>query len=152
MKFWFHERIQAILPFGWHHVYGFVTMQLSGRESVNPTPLGERRPEQISATREAGAGKVSEARVERGSVSSFGILRRDKTGPFHGPWKHPALKTRLDLELRGVRVYVTRRVRTENGNSGSMRLSVILLQTVPQDFYCLCQAGEIYRAPDEPGV
>ena len=34
------------------------------------------------AAKETGAGKVSEAQVERGSVSSFGILRRDKTGPL----------------------------------------------------------------------
>ena len=63
--------------------------------------------------------KVSEARVERGSVSSFGILRRGKTGPFHGPWKHPALKIQLDLDFRGARVYITHRAKTENGNSGA---------------------------------
>jgi hypothetical protein len=39
MKFRFHERIQAILPFGGHHVYGFAAMQLGARKSVNPTPF-----------------------------------------------------------------------------------------------------------------
>ena len=61
---------------------------------------------------------MSEARVERGPVSSFGILQKGKTGLFHGPWKHPALKTRLDLEFRGARVYITLRAKAENGNSG----------------------------------
>ena len=55
---------------------------------------------------------MSEAQVERGSVSSFGMLRRDKTGPFHGPWKHPAPKTRPHLEFRGVRVYISGRAKT----------------------------------------
>ena len=80
--------------------------------------VGELKTGSDFSDERGGAGKVSEARVERGSVSSFGILRRGKTGPFHGPWKHPALKTRLDLEFRGARVYITRRAKTENGNSG----------------------------------
>ncbi len=63
---------------------------------------------------------MSEAQVERGSASSFGILRRDKTGSFHGPCKHPALKTRLDLEFSGARMHITRRGKTQNGNSGPM--------------------------------
>jgi hypothetical protein len=61
---------------------------------------------------------VSEAQVESGSVSSFGILRRGKPGPLHIPWKHPALKTGLDIEFRGARVYITRWGITGNGNSG----------------------------------
>lgn len=71
-----------------------------------PQPAGSanRRPEQISAVEETGAGKVSEAQLERGSVSSFGFLRGDKTGPFGGPCEHPALRNRLDLEIRGGRV------------------------------------------------
>ncbi len=52
---------------------------------------------------------MSEAQVERGSVSSFGILRKDKTGPFRGQWKHKALKARPDLEIRGGRVYISGR-------------------------------------------
>jgi hypothetical protein len=46
------------------------------------------------------------------------MLRRDKTGPFHGQWKHPALKSRLDrnlgwtksrldLDFRGAGVYIS---------------------------------------------
>jgi len=65
-----------------------------------PAGLANRRPEQISAAREAGAGKVSEAQVEGGSVSSFGILRRVNTGPFHGSCKPLALKTQLEIEFR----------------------------------------------------
>ena len=85
-----------------------------------PAAYASRRPEQNSPAREAGAGKLSEAQVERGSVSSFGMLPRDKTGPFHGPWrKHPALKSRLDLDLRGARVYIIYRAKTENGNCGA---------------------------------
>jgi hypothetical protein len=42
-----------------------------------------------------GRGKVSEARVEGGPVSGFGILRRGKTGLFHGWCQHLALQTRL---------------------------------------------------------
>jgi hypothetical protein len=61
--------------------------------------------------------KVCEAQVEKGSVSSFGILRRDKTGRFQGPREHPTPKTRLDLEIRGGRVYSLYRPKTENGNS-----------------------------------
>jgi hypothetical protein len=69
---------------------------------------------------------VSEAQVERGSVSSFRILRRDKTGLFHGPCEHPALKIRLDLEIRGGGVYISGRAKTENGNSGKEEFSGLL--------------------------
>jgi hypothetical protein len=37
------------------------------------------------------------------SVSSFGMLRRDKTGPFHGPWKHPALNPGWTLTSEALR-------------------------------------------------
>jgi hypothetical protein len=49
------------------------------------------------------AAKVTQAQVERRSVSSFGILRKDKTGPFQGPWRRQALKARLYLAIRGGR-------------------------------------------------
>jgi hypothetical protein len=42
-------------------------------------------------------------------------LRR-RTDPFRGPWKLPALKTRLDLASRGGRVYVTNWPENESGN------------------------------------
>jgi hypothetical protein len=45
------------------------------------------------------------------------MLRRDKTGPFHGPWKHPALKSRLDLDFRGAGGYISLWAKTENLNS-----------------------------------
>ncbi len=44
--------------------------------------------------------------------------RKGKTDPFRGPWKRPALKTRLDIPFRGGRVYVAGRPESENGNSG----------------------------------
>jgi hypothetical protein len=65
-----------------------------------------RRTERISVTREAGVGKVSEGRVEGGPVSSFGILRRGKTGPFRSLWKHLALHTRLTVAFGAGQPYV----------------------------------------------
>ena len=62
--------------------------------------------------------KVSEDRVGKTAASGFGILRRGKTDPFRGPWKHPALKARLDLPFRGGREYVTGWPEKQNGNSG----------------------------------
>jgi hypothetical protein len=72
----------------------------------------------FSATREVGGRKSVGGIGQRAAVSGFGILRRRKTDPFRGPWKHPALKTRLDLAFRGGRVYVTGRPENENGDSG----------------------------------
>ena len=54
-----------------------------------------------------GRGKVSEARVEGGPVSGFGILRRGETGLFHGWCQHLALQTRLTFAFSGGKVYVT---------------------------------------------
>ena len=55
--------------------------------------------------------------VGKAAVSGLGILRRGRTDPFRGPWKHPALKTRLDLAFRGGRGYFTGGSERENGNS-----------------------------------
>jgi hypothetical protein len=52
-------------------------------------------------------GKVSETRVERGAVASFGVLARGTNGAFHDPWKHVAQQTRLAFAIRGGSVYVT---------------------------------------------
>jgi hypothetical protein len=73
------------------------------------------RPEQNSGAREAGAGKVSEAQVERGPVTSVGILRKDKAGPFQGPWKQKARKARLTLKLEadGCTFPVGEKLKTE---------------------------------------
>ncbi len=86
-----------------------------------PSPGGQasRRPEQTSATREVGEGKVPDESVGKAAVSGLGILLRGRTDPFRGPWKHPALKTRLDLAFRGGRGYFTGGSERENGNSGS---------------------------------
>jgi len=101
-----------------------LTRRLSGsmvrRVALLPSPAGQAnaRADQISAARETGAGEVCAAQVERWPVSSFGILRRDKTGLFRGPCGHPALRIRLDFDIRGGREYVSGRAKTENGNSG----------------------------------
>jgi len=60
---------------------------------------------------------VSEDRVGKTAALGFEILRRRKTPPFRGSWKHPALKARLDLEFRGDWVYITGGAKTEKGNS-----------------------------------
>jgi len=60
-------------------------------ESVFPKERGRRR-------------EVSEAQDGRAPVSSFGILRRDKTGGLDGLREHPELRIRLGLEIRGWRV------------------------------------------------
>ena len=69
-------------------------------------------------TREAEAGKVSEARGERGAVAVFGVLRRGQNDPFPGPWKHPALQTRVTIAFGGGQEYVIGRREVDNGNSG----------------------------------
>jgi hypothetical protein len=66
----------------------------------------------------AGGLQLREESVGKTAASGFGIFRRGKTDPFCGPWKHPALKTRLDLAFSGSRVYVTGQSENENGNSG----------------------------------
>jgi hypothetical protein len=71
--------------------------------------VGEPPSERISVSREAAVGKVSEARVEGGPVSGFGILRRGTSGPFRGPWMHLALQTRLTIAFSGGQAYVTDR-------------------------------------------
>jgi hypothetical protein len=62
-------------------------------------------------TREAREGKVSKESVGKTATSGVGILRRRKTDPFRGPWKHPALKARLDTAFRGARVYAPGRAK-----------------------------------------
>ena len=44
-----------------------------------------RRPDRISATREAGGDKISEARAERGAVETFGVRAIGAGGNFTGP-------------------------------------------------------------------
>jgi hypothetical protein len=63
---------------------------------------------------------VSDESVGKAAVSGFGIFRRGKTDPFRGPWKQPALKTRLGLAVRAGRVYVTGQSENENGNPGAI--------------------------------
>jgi hypothetical protein len=52
-------------------------------------PRGERQ----------GGGRVSERRVERGAVASFGVLARGTNGAFRSPREHLALQTRLTVAL-----------------------------------------------------
>jgi hypothetical protein len=65
---------------------------------------------------------VSEERFGKTATLGLRILRRRKTDPFRGLWKHPAIKARLDIEFRGARVYITGRAKTENGNSRLQRI------------------------------
>src|ERR1035437_1765490 len=90
------------------------------RIAALPLPPREasRRPEQISAAREARAGKVSEESVGKVAVSGFGIFRRGKTDSLRGPWRRLALKTQPEFDFRGARVYISRPAKTKNGNSG----------------------------------
>jgi hypothetical protein len=67
---------------------------------------------------------VSEQAVGKATVSGFGIPRRGNTHPFPGPWKHGALKTRLDLAFRGGQMYVAGPPENKNGNSGLKRLKL----------------------------
>ncbi len=71
-------------------------------------------------TAEIAAATIKEGKlgVRRTAASGLAILQRGKTDSFRGPWKHPALKTRLDIPFRGGRVHVTGRPEIENGSSG----------------------------------
>ena len=70
-----------------------------------PSPAGKasRRSEQISVTKEAGEGKVSQESVGKTAVSRFGIPDGGSTRTL--PWSLAAssLKTRLDLHFEAVR-------------------------------------------------
>jgi hypothetical protein len=84
-------------------------------------PCQQDRPAEEGADfsdERAGDGKVSETSVGKAAVSGAGTLRRRKTAIFRGPWRQPALKTRLNLASRGGRAYADRRLRIEKGNSG----------------------------------
>ena len=70
-------------------------------------------------TKEAGAGRVSEAQVERGAVAVLGVLATGTDGPFRCPRKHLALQTRPKVAFGGAQVYVIGRTRLDNGNSGA---------------------------------
>jgi hypothetical protein len=61
---------------------------------------------------------VSQVSVERWPVSSFGILLRGKTGTVRGPWKQPAVQSRLTVAFGGGQQYLLGRRKVDNGNSG----------------------------------
>jgi hypothetical protein len=71
-------------------------------------PRGERQ----------GGGKVSETRVERGAIGSYGVPARGSNGPYCGPREHPVLQTRLAIPLGGGQGYPLGRRKVDNGNSG----------------------------------
>jgi len=71
-------------------------------------PRGERQ----------GGGKVSEARVERGAVASFGILARGTNGTFRGPREHFEPQTRLTVALGAGQEYPLGGLKVDNGSSG----------------------------------
>ena len=60
---------------------------------------------------------MSEDTVGKTTTLGLRILRGGETDPLRGSWMHSALKTRLNIEFRGARVYITGRAETENGNS-----------------------------------
>jgi hypothetical protein len=59
-----------------------------------------------------GSGKVSDGSVGKAAVSHPGIPRGQRTDPFRGSWKLPAVRTRLDLAFKGSQVYFTFRTKT----------------------------------------
>ena len=62
---------------------------------------------------------MSETRVERGAVASFGVLARGTNGTFRGPREHLALQTRLTVALGVGQEYLLGRRKVDNGSSGS---------------------------------
>ena len=49
---------------------------------------------------------MSETRVERGAVASFGVLARGTNGTFRGPREPLALQTRVTVEMGGGQEYL----------------------------------------------
>jgi len=69
---------------------------------------------------ERGRGRKSVRITGRKRVSfEFWDAAEKQNRPVPWPMEAPALKSRLDLEFRGARVYITCRAKTENGNSGA---------------------------------
>ena len=63
---------------------------------------------------EVGRGRKSVGTTGRkGADAVLGVLRRGQNDPSRGPWKHPALKARLDLGFSCARAYIAERVKTE---------------------------------------
>jgi hypothetical protein len=89
---------QRLVKTGGRRLFG----AMRGRIAARSSPAGEasRPPDQLSATPEAGEGKVSEAAGERAAVSGLGILSRGKTGPFPGRGRPRTLNTRRAIALR----------------------------------------------------
>ena len=65
-----------------------------------------RRPDRISVTRDAGAQKVSEARVQREAASVFRVLAIGTNLPFRCLWQHLVLQTRLTIAVSHAQEYV----------------------------------------------
>ena len=83
------------------------------------------KPEQITATRKVGYGKVSEPSLGKAAISEIGILRRGKTGPFRGLWKHPVLPTRLAIVFSGGHAEVIGRMELDSVHSGQLDLRTV---------------------------
>ena len=60
---------------------------------------------------------MSEESVGKAAVRALGLSGEGKTDPFRDPWKHGALKTRLDFAFRDGAAYITGRPEVDNGNS-----------------------------------
>ena len=75
---------------------------------------------------------MSETRVERGAVASFGVLARGTNGTFRGRREHIALETRLTVALgqEFFRVGGKWTMEIPVGNARWKCPSVILLRTL----------------------
>jgi hypothetical protein len=85
---------------GYGAAWAFIVSNPAARLTVLANRVGEPTTGPDFSDARGGAGKVSEAQVEGGSVSRFGILRRGNTGPFHGSCMALALTTPLEIEFR----------------------------------------------------
>jgi hypothetical protein len=61
----------------------------------------------------------------KAAISEIGILRRGKTGPFRGLWKHPVLPTRLAIVFSGGHAEVIGRMELDSVHSGQLDLRTV---------------------------
>ena len=98
---------------------------------------GRRAANRSRFHRRGGSGRTKCLRTgsEKRQFWGFVILRRGKTDPLRGPWKHPALKNRLDLAFEGGRANVTERPENESGNSRLVFEIGILTSLSQQEYH-----------------
>ena len=71
------------------------------RQMIGRVRAQSRRPDRISATKEAGGRQSVGDTGRKRAVASFGVLARSTNGTFRGPREHLALQIRLSLALGG---------------------------------------------------